>query len=77
MDTSTKDPEAVPSEDATKEVVRPWRQTTFVVWRGKLQSDLCLSARQLPTVAPLVAWRVWEPDGRQAPLVPRRRRRAS
>lgn len=77
MDASTKDPEPVPTEDTSQEVRLPWRQITFVVWRGKLQSDLCLSARQLPTVAPLVAWRVWEPDARQAPLVPRRRRRTS
>jgi hypothetical protein len=77
MDTSPKDPEPVPAEDVSQEVKLPWRQTTFVVWRGKLQSDLCLSARQLPTVAPLVAWRIWEPDARQAPLVPRRRRRTS
>jgi hypothetical protein len=77
MDTTAKDPEPTAIEEPVPDVMLPWRQTTFVVWRGKLQSELCLSARQLPTVAPLVAWRIWEPDARQAPLVPRRRRRAS
>jgi hypothetical protein len=77
MDTTPKDPEPAAVEDAAEEGFLPWRQTTFVVWRGKLQSELCLAARQLPTVSPLVCWRIWEPDARRAPLVPRRRRRTS
>jgi hypothetical protein len=72
----TKDAETT-GEEALPEPPYPWRLATFVVWRGKLQSSLCLAARQLPTVSPLVVWRVFEPDARRAPLVPRRRRRTS
>lgn len=75
MDAAPKDPEAT-TEERTDLPIVPWRQTTFVVWRGKLQSGLCLAARQLPTVSPLVIWRMHEPDARCAPLVPRRRRRS-
>ena len=63
--------------DAPEETLTPYRQTTFVVWKGKLQSGLCLAARQLPTVSPLVIWRVHEPAACRAPLVPRRRRLSS
>lgn len=74
MNTTAEDPEPVAVEPGADDAVQPWRQTTFVVWRGKLQSGLCLTARQLPTVSPLVVWRMYEPEGRSAPLVPRRRR---
>jgi hypothetical protein len=77
MQPTPKDAETTPETAAEQEPLLPWRVTTFVVWRGKLQSSLCLSARQLPTVSPLVIWRMCEPDARSAPLVPRRRRRAS
>jgi hypothetical protein len=76
MQPTPKDADATAEQTTTEEPLLPWRQTTFVVWRGKLQSSLCLSARQLPTVSPLVVWRVYEPDARCAPLVPRRRRMA-
>jgi hypothetical protein len=74
METTPKDADASPVEATSEEPLLPWRLTTFVVWRGKLQSTLCLSGRQLPTVSPLVVWRMYEPDARCAPLVPRRRR---
>ena len=74
METSPKDPQATPVETAEDESAQAWRITTSVVWRGKLFPTLCLSARQLPTVSPLVAWRSYEPVARTAPLVPRRRR---
>jgi hypothetical protein len=63
--------EVAPSVD---EPVAPLRQATFVVWRGKLQSSLCVTAREIPTVSPLAAWRVYEPAKPGAALVPRRRR---
>ena len=75
MEPTPKDADATAETAAVEEPLLPWRLTTFVVWRGKLQSSLCLSARQLPTVSPLVVWRTYEPDARVAPLVPRRRRR--
>jgi hypothetical protein len=74
MDTAPKDPDATPVEITEEETIRPWRLTTFVVWRGKLQPSLCLSARQLPNVSPLVVWRMYEPEARTGGLVPRRRR---
>jgi hypothetical protein len=77
MDPSPKDPEAAPTTSTEEEPVQPWRLITSVVWRGKLQSSLCLTARQLPTVSPLVVWRMYEPESRTAPLVPRRRRLSS
>jgi hypothetical protein len=77
MEPTPKDTDATAEPAPTEEPLLPWRLTTFVVWRGKLQSSLCLSARQLPTVSPLVVWRMYEPDARSAPLVPRRRRRDS
>jgi hypothetical protein len=57
-----------------EEPVVALRQATFVVWRGKLQSSLCVTARQIPTISPLAAWRVWEPSTQGVALVPRRRR---
>jgi hypothetical protein len=77
METSPKDPQAAPLEAIEDEPVQPWRITTSVVWRGRLMSSLCLNARELPTVAPLVAWRTYEPAPRTAPLLPRRRRLSS
>jgi hypothetical protein len=77
METSPKDPQAAPVEAIDEEPVQPWRITTSVVWRGKLLSSLCLTARQLPTLSPLVVWRSYEPAARTAPLVPRRRRLSS
>lgn len=74
MKATAENPEPAAVEADAEDAVQPWRQTTFVVWRGKLQSGLCLTARQLPTVSPLVIWRMYEPDSRRAPLVPRRRR---
>lgn len=59
-----------------EEPAAPWREATFVVWRAKLQSNLCVTARDIPTVAPLFAWRVYEPSAPGAPLLPRRRRRS-
>ena len=70
---AAKDPDLSAHEPAEEDLT-PWRQTTFVVWRAKLQSGLCLTARQLPTMSPLVIWRMYEPAERSAPLVPRRRR---
>ena len=60
----------------TEEPVAALRQATFVVWRGKLQSSLCVTAREIPTISPLAAWRVCEPSSPGAALVPRRRRTA-
>jgi hypothetical protein len=77
METSPKDPQAAPVETAEDESAQPWRVATSVVWRGKLLPSLCLTARQLPTVSPLVVWRSYEPAPRTAPLVPRRRRMSS
>jgi hypothetical protein len=77
METSPKDPQATPVETTEDESAQPWRVVTSVVWRGKLLPSLCLTARQLPTVSPLVVWRSYEPSARCAPLVPRRRRLSS
>lgn len=77
MDTAPKAPEAAAVETIEEEPVQPWRVATSVVWRGKLLSSLCVTARQLPTVSPLVVWRSYEPSARTAPLVPRRRRLSS
>jgi hypothetical protein len=77
MDAAPKGPQAAAVESTEDEPVQPWRVTTSVVWRGKLVSSLCLTARQLPTVSPLVVWRSCEPAARTAPLLPRRRRMSS
>jgi hypothetical protein len=77
METSPKGTQATAVETTEDEAAQPWRVTTSVVWRGKLLSSLCLSARQLPTISPLVVWRSYEPTARTAPLVPRRRRLSS
>ena len=77
METSPKDAQATPAETTEDEAAQPWRVITSVVWRGKLLPSLCLAARQLPTVSPLVVWRSYEPAARTAPLVPRRRRLSS
>ena len=61
---------------AKEEPVAPLRQTTFVVWRGKLLSSLCVTAREIPTISPIAAWRICEPSAPGAALVPRRRRLA-
>ena len=77
METSPKDPQAAAVDTAEDELAQSWRVTTSVVWRGKLLPSLCLTARQLPTVSPLVVWRSYDPAARNAPLVPRRRRMSS
>ena len=57
-----------------EEPTAPLRQATFVVWRGKLLSSLCVTAREIPTISPIAAWRICEPSASGAALVPRRRR---
>ena len=59
---------------AKEEPTAPLRQATFVVWRGKLLSSLCVTAREIPTLSPIAAWRICEPSVPGAALVPRRRR---
>ena len=59
---------------AKEEPPAPLRQATFVVWRGKLLSSLCVTAREIPTLLPIAAWRICEPSTAGAAFVPRRRR---
>lgn len=63
-------------EQVKEEPAPALRQTTFVVWRGKLLTSLCVTAREIPTLSPIAAWRICEPAAPGAALLPRRRRSA-